>query len=104
MVAGVLTAVRAVALTALFALPVATAVSTPESSGSLVDRQQIELGRTLVSYHCSTEGLPDDVQPASVLIRTPSGRTRVVSVAAGRAVTSGREPGILVALCTDPVR
>lgn len=104
LLAATLLTVKASALTALFALPVVNAVATPGAGSSLAERHEVEFGRTLVAHHCSTTGLPAGVRPASVLISTPAGEPRIVSVETGHAVRAGREPGVLVAFCTDPVR
>lgn len=58
-----------------------------------------QLETLMADHRCSTTGLPDGTIPAAALLRTPSGRLRVVSFARGWAAHEGVQPGELVAVC-----
>ena len=107
-----LTAAKAAAMTALVAVPVVGAVAAPQSHGSLADRFQSRLQQQLLAHHCTPDTTPDTTTVSAVLRRhapsalilSPSGEPRLVPLARGRAVGAGRAPGVLLAVCADPVR
>jgi len=96
-----------VATLAVFAGYVATAVHsdftdiaegrrTPPAMGD------VDPARVLIAEHdCSTTGFGDRVVPSALVRR--DGRLALVSFDEGLAVSEGRLPGTLLALCLDPV-
>jgi hypothetical protein len=63
------------------------------TAGSLV------IERAMTSQQCSQHGFDKATVPASALIRTATGRVKVVTFAHGWDVYQGRRPGQLIAVC-----
>lgn len=60
--------------------------------------------RLMQRYECSATGYAGGVSPRSSIVRTPSGRHRLVSFDRGWAAQTGDAPGTLVAVCLRPRR
>jgi hypothetical protein len=78
----------------------------PSGSGNAAWSQVDQAGgpeaRLMQKYDCSTIGYDDSVAPRSAIVRSPTGRLRVVSFARGWSVYTAHGPATLVAVCLEP--
>lgn len=97
-----LTAVKALALTAVLAVPVALQDGGAEPGGvtsSLAGDRALLSTQVLADLDCTTTAPKHPRPGTTALIRTPDGAVRQVPFTRGWASYTGRRPGDLIAVC-----
>lgn len=90
----------ALLLVALLAGGLGGGAPTPPGAGPTSDSYERVVRPVLVRHDCEPVGFDQVPDARAALVRTPAGRLRVVSPARGRAVHTGRRPGVLLGVCT----